>query len=506
MSQEQLFASFVLDRSQDLEIALKAEQVAEATTIQGTIRTLPGGVDFLEGIMHLRDDVIPIINLKRRLGLEPCDYRDDAKVAVVSLHHQRFGLLFDDIKEVFRAEAGLISPISAALQTSDRVISSLIKLENGRRMVELLDLKHLFEQDLVDLQDQLETSRQTAASGPPVTYARYVIFICAGQQYGVAVENAREITFCTNISDLFRTGMIEGAIELRGRTIPVLSARALLSSQHAQDGRRAEDERILVLSDDDCVIGIVVDQVVDIMTVGSDRVLPFPSGQDGNVTGLFSRPTGENVILLNIRNLICDQIDSIKSMARINGSDRDGDAKKNEATQRQQRTTHHLITENCYLIFSIGKRFAIEIKDVREIIEATGIMRVPGADGFSTGVINLRGEVVPVIDLRCFLHYQDREDGETGRLIICSGHGKTVALQVDHIVTIYKQEQYHATPSLNPQLNDRRDTLDRLIEYFDLNGLKEHVLVINTHNLIRHHLSSEPAGEPVISRGNDYDS
>ena len=81
MSQEQLFASFVLDREQDLEIALKAEQVAEATAIQGPIRKLPGSIDCLEGIMQLRNDVIPVINLKKRLGLGRNDYDPAAKVA-----------------------------------------------------------------------------------------------------------------------------------------------------------------------------------------------------------------------------------------------------------------------------------------------------------------------------------------------------------------------------------------------------------------------------------------
>jgi len=59
----------MLDQTAGLEIALRAESVTEATPINGAIQTLPAGIDFLEGIMHLRDDVIPIINLKKRLGL-----------------------------------------------------------------------------------------------------------------------------------------------------------------------------------------------------------------------------------------------------------------------------------------------------------------------------------------------------------------------------------------------------------------------------------------------------
>ena len=232
MTENQLFASFVLDRDQDLEIAIKAESVAEATTIQGSIRTLPGGVDFLEGLMTLRNDVIPIINLKKRLGLAKNTYDSDAKVAVIALHNQRFGLLFDDIREVFRAEAGMIAPISRALQTEDRVVSSLIKREGGRRAVELLELRHLFSADLAEFDAHGDAVRQTTST-IAIAYVRYVVFACAGQHYGIPVECAQEITFCAAIDDMFRTGIIEGALELRGKTVPILNAQSLLAGESA---------------------------------------------------------------------------------------------------------------------------------------------------------------------------------------------------------------------------------------------------------------------------------
>jgi purine-binding chemotaxis protein CheW len=78
------------------------------------------------------------------------------------------------------------------------------------------------------------------------------------------------------------------------------------------------------------------------------------------------------------------------------------------------------------------------------------------------------------------------------KLIICRAHDQTVALEVDQIVTIYKQEKYHATPSLHPRLAARKDTLDRLIEFKgEDNGgdrIVEHVLVVNIYNLVRNHL------------------
>lgn len=54
-----------------------------------------------------------------------------------------------------------------------------------------------------------------------------------------------------------------------------------------------------------------------------------------------------------------------------------------------------------YLSFHLGEElFAVEIERVREVIEFTSVTKVPQTPDFMRGVINLRGGVVPVIDLR----------------------------------------------------------------------------------------------------------
>ncbi len=485
MNQEKLFASFLLDQTQGVEIALRAEQVTEATHIQGGIQKLPGSVDFLEGVMHLRDDVIPVINLKKRLGFSPDSYTQEAKVAVVSHFNTRYGLLFEDIKEVFRVKPEKILPINPVLRTDDQAISALIKVEPGKRVVELLDLDHLFAGTGIDYTNDAPSHESTAKQK---TYSRYVVFSSGGQEYGVSVEIAREITFCREINEIFRTGIVAGAIELRGRTIPIIDTQALFTNSETTELITDEHSRILILSADNCSVGMIVDHIKEITTVADDSILPFPYSDNDNVKGMLSRLDGENTILLDVHNLLCNHVEAIKSMANI------GNHKEQEHEDSDTGAhivTHHLITENCYLIFSIGKNFAIEIKDVNEIIENDHVMRVPGASGCSTEVINLRGEVVPIINLRNFYQFDTKKKSETNKLIICSAHGQTVALEVDKIVTIYKQEQFYATPSLGDQLRSKKDTLDRLIEFLNDQEINEHVLVLNIHSLIRNHLQLE---------------
>jgi purine-binding chemotaxis protein CheW len=478
---EQLFASFILDREQGLEIAIAAESVTEATPITGNIQPLPASVPFLEGIMHLRNAVIPILNLKRRLGLDETRYDKDAKIAVVTLANQSFGLLFDDIREVLRIEESLIIPVQPALQSADYIISDLITLDKEQRTLEVLDLKKLFSDSSLLVSKAGATKLQADASRIR-TYSRYVIFAADGHEYGIPVENSREITFLADIDATFKTGYLEGALQLRGHTIPIMSAGSLLMGCTSVVEGDSESSRVLVMSTDSLIFGMVIDEILEILTVVNEEILPMPARTEQSVVGIYEPTPDRNIMLLDVENLIAAQKELLTSIARIN-TDAEEDEKAAVVRAR------HLITENCYLIFSIGKNFAIELKDVQEIIERDTLMSIPAVTGFDSAVLNLRGQIIPVINLRQFYNYRQPEEEQNNfKLIICRDGKQVIGLQVDKIVTIYKQEQYYPTPSLNAQLQPKQDTLDRLIEYINEKQITEHVLVVNTHNLINNHL------------------
>lgn len=505
MTQQQLFASFLLDRTEGLEIALRAESVMEATPVAGTIQRLPASLDFVEGIMHLRNEAIPLINLKRRLGMVERQYDGDAKVAVVKLFHRRYGLLFDDIKEVFAVSPADVREVDSALQTEDRIISSLITREQGKRTVELLDLGNLFPGKAVDLAKIGESLQKDVGDTRERRYHRYVVFVFAGQLYGVPVEYTQEITFFEAIDQMYRGGVeeknprfsssirdlykhsdIDGSLTLRGKTIPVLSAGRLLAGPGIREEEYlGESTRILVVSTKSVSVGLIVEEVKTIEMIPEDAILPIGGGGNGSVSGIYQKKEGQNVMLLDMDRLIDGHADELKALTRL--SNGVGTTKVRE--KEPVAGVHHLITENCYLVFSIGKHMAVQLKDVQEIIERTGVLGLPGMSGFNVGIINLRGLVVPVISLREFYGFDGAEPrNEQQKLIICRTESRTVALEVDSIVTIYKQEQFQNTTSLKKELAKKKDTLDRLIVFAHEDGGNEHVLVVNIHNLIRNHL------------------
>ncbi len=94
-----------------------------------------------------------------------------------------------------------------------------------------------------------------------------------------------------------------------------------------------------------------------------------------------------------------------------------------------------------FLIFDLeGVRYGLPVAEVREIVRAVLPVPLPGAPGAIEGVINLRGNVVPVIDLRRRFRLPQRPIEPTDHLVIARAAGRLVALRVDRVVDLMRVE------------------------------------------------------------------
>ncbi len=91
------------------------------------------------------------------------------------------------------------------------------------------------------------------------------------------------------------------------------------------------------------------------------------------------------------------------------------------------------------VVFEIaGSDYGVRILDVREIIRVPQITSVPGAGEAVEGIINLRGQVIPVIDLRKKLGAQARELGREARIVVTSTEGRVVGVIVDAVKEVVR--------------------------------------------------------------------
>lgn len=96
----------------------------------------------------------------------------------------------------------------------------------------------------------------------------------------------------------------------------------------------------------------------------------------------------------------------------------------------------HYETEELLQLVSFNidnEEFGIDILKVEEIIRIISITKIPNAPDFIEGVINLRGKVIPVIDLRTRLNRIRKEHDNNTRVIVVEVSGITVGFIVDSV-------------------------------------------------------------------------
>jgi purine-binding chemotaxis protein CheW len=86
------------------------------------------------------------------------------------------------------------------------------------------------------------------------------------------------------------------------------------------------------------------------------------------------------------------------------------------------------------VVFQLGKEYyGVDIHQVQEIIRFQSPTKVPGAPSFVEGVINLRGRVIPIIDLRKRFRLSEKEVTKDTRVIVVEVAPHTVGMVVDAV-------------------------------------------------------------------------
>jgi len=97
--------------------------------------------------------------------------------------------------------------------------------------------------------------------------------------------------------------------------------------------------------------------------------------------------------------------------------------------------------------FGIGEEeFGIDILKVQEIIRTMAITKVPNSPSYVEGVINLRGKVIPVIDLRSRFNMEYRPHDSHTRIIVLQIHGMIVGFVVDEVSEVLRIQSNTVEP------------------------------------------------------------
>ncbi len=89
------------------------------------------------------------------------------------------------------------------------------------------------------------------------------------------------------------------------------------------------------------------------------------------------------------------------------------------------------------LVFEVGgQRFGIRSREVREVLRAVSLSVAPQAMAGVDGVMNLRGHMVPVLDIRGLFRMPSKEVEHTEQFIVCQGDDRLMALRADRTIEL----------------------------------------------------------------------
>lgn len=116
-----------------------------------------------------------------------------------------------------------------------------------------------------------------------------------------------------------------------------------------------------------------------------------------------------------------------------------------------------------YLIFSIGNEYyGIDIKYVIEIIGMEPITEVPELPDYIKGVINLRGKIIPVMDVRLKFKKQSKEYDDRTCIIVVDIENISIGLIIDRVLEVVNIEENNISPP--PRINSNRDNSNKYIK------------------------------------------
>lgn len=105
------------------------------------------------------------------------------------------------------------------------------------------------------------------------------------------------------------------------------------------------------------------------------------------------------------------------------------------------------MAEEQLVTFQLGtEEFGIDIMKVQEIIRIPPITRVPKAPSFVEGVINLRGNVIPVVNLRVRFGMPLDEETDLSRIVVLQVAGKVFGVRVDGVTEVLRLDSASIEP------------------------------------------------------------
>lgn len=486
------FVTFVVDGE---SYAFPMERVGEIIRMPDTVR-VPLGPDCLEGLANLRGRVLPVLSLRVCCGLAPVEHDEATRVVVID-GETVLGFVVDRVQSVTSVEPRRVEPADAlSAELDSDLLAGVIKPgdDGDGDLIKVLDVSRLVGLQFSLLKDRPGGSHSVAAEGVagPATVAsgadddtlELVSFAVDGQEYALPIDQVKEIVQAPERVTTVPNAepRVLGVMDLRGGLLPVISLRHIFGLEQAPLEPRNRIVVVHLPGDGETgagVVGMVMDTVREVLRVPNGLVADLPdfmsrAGRAREVGAVCRLEDGKRLVsVLSVDRMFSGE--AMRSALREavgsgepgaggfgldEGEDREmdgfgGQLSAGRAPLGEDNAQETEGDDELMVVFRLAdEEYSVDVDAVQEIIRIPeSLIKVPRTKPFVEGLVNLRGAVLPVVDLRTRLGLPHGARDERQRIIVLIVGGVRTGFVVDSVTEVLRvgRNATEPAPELSPE-------------------------------------------------------
>ena len=447
--------------------ALPMESVLEIIRVPRTVR-VPLTPPSLLGLANLRGTVLPVLETRQILAL-PDTQHDDATRVVVADCGRPVGLVVDRVERVLSVEKSRIESADSVQSTvHSNMLTGVVKGNDGEGLLQLLDVKRIVNIDFDSMLAEGQAEKMAVATGgrDPESESveeddtfQMVSFVVDGEEYGLEITEVDEIVRVPEeITKVPKADhQVLGLINLRDRLLSLVSLRRMFNLPEVDVDDR---HRIVVVNLKSPAgaresVGIVVDEVREVLTVSVSVREQLPNllsrgGEFKDVSSVCRLGDGDRLVsVLSSQALF--QHPSVQ--AAVNASQEMREQMNENGDESQDRRQLRDEDEIQLVVFNLaGEEYGAMIETVSEIIRVPEeLTRVPKTANFIEGMVNLRGTVLPVMDMRARFDIERLERNDRQRILVLYVNDSLTGFIVDSVIEVLRMPRsvLETSPSMS---------------------------------------------------------
>lgn len=423
----------VVFRVGEEEFALRLLNIKEIIRVPPMTK-VPNVPHYVNGLCSLRGELLPVLDSRKLFGMPEQEFGESSRIIVADIHGKKVGLLTDRVSEVISIEETEVREPPASIKGIDgEIINGILILNDGKRVVMILDAEKIIKAGDIDAVENAQHAPVINLSDAEMKEEeeQIVIFNIGMGEYAFNINYVKEIIRLPDIIKVPNTAdYIDGVFSIRNQLLAAINPGSLLGM-----GLKPSDEhsRVVIINNGSLSYGVIVDKVSHVVRV--QKELFKESGQDANyigtefVKGIYNLNNGKRLVMvLEPQKLI--SLEELKGVLEADHS-----KTVNDISLYAGESDNHLE----YVVFKLDEEeYGIGINNVLEINRIGEITRFPGAPSFIDGMVDLRGDVIPILNLRRLFDLRDSDSCNASKFLVVEFEKKKIGFMIDSVSEVLR--------------------------------------------------------------------